>query len=250
LPQLVRLYRRAALGLSGTSMARVRANRTLVNSGWVAQRYRDTHGVPAETLHPPAVGPFPDVPWEARENGVVCIGRLSPEKRLEVVIEIVDQLRARGHPLHLHLVGTPDNESYTATVRRLGAERADWATLHERLSRQALCGLIARQRYGLHGMLDEHFGMAVAELVSAGCIVLVPDGGGQREIVGADPRLLYRSVDEGADRLAAVIGDPALQAELRRSLVPRAETFTPAHFSARVRRDLVSIKTPQVRQLQ
>ena len=39
----------------------------------------------------------------------------------------------------------------------------------------------------LHGMREEHFGMAPAEMARAGVIVWVPNGGGQMEIVGDEP---------------------------------------------------------------
>jgi glycosyltransferase involved in cell wall biosynthesis len=234
-PLPVRLYRGAALRMSGTSLARVAANRTLANSAWVGALYRDTHGAPAETLHPPAAGPFPPVAWTARESGAVCVGRLAPEKRLELVIEIVERVRARGHALRLHLAGTGDDRAYTESIRALARARADWLTLHEGLSRPGLCELMARHRYGVHGMADEHFGMAVAELVSAGCIAFVPDGGGQREIVGGEPRLLWRGAGDAADKIAAVLADASLQEELRAHLAAQRARFTPEHFVARIR---------------
>jgi hypothetical protein len=39
----------------------------------------------------------------------------------------------------------------------------------------------------------EPFGMAPAEMAAAGCIVFVPNDGGQIEIVNGDPRLVYHA---------------------------------------------------------
>ncbi len=244
-PPLVRAYRRAAVRLTGTALARVRTNRTLANSAWVADLYDGVHGAPVEVLHPPAAGPFPVVPWDARENGVLCIGRLSPEKRIEYVVEIVERVRARGHDLHLHLVGMDDDARYAATVRELARARRGWVTLHGELSRDALAALAARQRYGIHGMAAEHFGMAVAEMVAAGCIAFVPDDGGQREIVGNDPRLQFGSAAEGAEKVARVLEDPALQQALRAVLAPRRTAFAPDHFMRRVREIVAELVAPR-----
>ena len=52
---------------------------------------------------------------------------------------------------------------------------------------------MASHRYGIHGMREEHFGMAPAELARAGAIVWVPRGGGQMEIVGHEPALMFDS---------------------------------------------------------
>ncbi|HSP97941.1 MAG TPA: glycosyltransferase family 4 protein [Candidatus Dormibacteraeota bacterium] len=239
------LYRSAALRLSGTRVARVRANRTLANSEWVAQLYRRTHGGAAvEVLHPPAAGPFAQVPWDARADGIVCIGRFSPEKRLEMVIDVVERVRARGHGLTLHLAGMVDDPRYADHVRHVAAARSDWVVVHDRLPRAALGALIAQQRYGIHGMPAEHFGMAVAELVAGGCIPFVPDDGGQREIVGNDPRLLFHTAAEGAEKIATVMGDPALQQSLRAALEPRRRAAGPEHFMRRMREVVAEVARP------
>ncbi|MDX2166487.1 MAG: glycosyltransferase family 4 protein [Deltaproteobacteria bacterium] len=231
----VRGYRRAVSALTRTRPARLRANRTLTNSDWVGERYRDVHGGTPETLNPPAPGTFPERAWSARADGIVCIGRLAAEKRLEVVVDAVERVRARGFDLRLRLIGTPDRSGYATTVRRLVAARPAWATLHEGLSRAALCALVAGQRYGIHAMPDEHFGIAVAEMLRGGCIPFVPASGGPAEIVGRDPRLLFRDAGEAADRIAAVMADDTLQASLRSALAARRERFTPEHFVHRLR---------------
>jgi glycosyltransferase involved in cell wall biosynthesis len=235
LPLFVDAYRRAAVRLTGTALTRVGANRTLANSEWVADLYRGVHGGAVEILHPPAAGPFPSVPWEKRADGVVCIGRFAPPKRVDYVVEIVEQVRALGHDLHLHLVGADDVPRYAASIRKLARARSGWITVHGELPRAALCALVAQQRYGIHGMAAEHFGMAVAEMVAGGCIAFVPDDGGQREIVGNDPRLQFGSAAEGAEKIVRVLADPALQQSLRTGLAARSAAFAPEHFMRRVR---------------
>jgi glycosyltransferase involved in cell wall biosynthesis len=228
------LYYRLARRLGGMSDDGIRRNLTLVNSAFIAARIRKLYGVDPVVLHPPVPGDFPVVPWEARENGVVALGRISPEKRLEDVVEILRRVRARGEAVRLHLVGTGHDAAYTARIRRLVAAEAAWIRLHEDLARAELVALLARQRYGLHAMVGEHFGIAVAEMVRAGCIVFVPRTGGPIEIVG-DDRLLFSSVDDAADRIVATLRDPARQADLRAHLAARAERFSTAHFVARMR---------------
>jgi glycosyltransferase involved in cell wall biosynthesis len=244
LPLLVGAYRRAAVRLTGTALTRVGANRTLANSAWVADLYRGVHGGAVEVLHPPAAGPFPTVPWEARADGVVCIGRLAPQKRVEYVVGIVEQVRALGHDLHLHLVGVDDDPRYATSIRELARTRGGWLTVHGELPRAALCALVAQQRYGIHGMAAEHFGMAVAEMIAGGCIAFVPDDGGQREIVGNDARLQFGTAAEGAEKIARVVGDPALQQSLRTALASRSAAFAPEHFMRRVRAVVAELVAP------
>ena len=89
-------------------------------------------------------------------------------------------------------------------------------------------------RYGIHGMREEHFGMAPAEMVRAGCIVWVPDGGGQVEIVG-DARLTYGSIEEGVAKITRTLGDAEEQTRLRQHLAARAPLFSAERFMQQVR---------------
>jgi hypothetical protein len=69
--------------ISGFSFERMRANTTLVNSHWTGERVRREFNVEPIVVYPPVPGDFPAIPWEARENGFVCIGRLSGEEKFE-----------------------------------------------------------------------------------------------------------------------------------------------------------------------
>ncbi len=221
--------------MTGFSFERMRRNLTLVNSDFIGRRYTAAHGIVPLTLHPPALGTFPEVPWESREDGFVLIGRISPEKHVERAIEILARVRDRFPRVHMHIVGTGDDSEYTAMVRGRVEENASWVSLHEGLARDDLIDLLTRHRYGIHAMEDEHFGMAVAEMVSAGCIPIVPRGGGQVEIVDCDDRMLYTSETEAVDRIERIMGDAKLQDELWRSLAERKELFTTERFVSRIR---------------
>ena len=89
---------------------------------------------------------------------------------------------------------------------------------------------IAKHKYGLSGCRNEAFGIATAEMVKAGCLVWVPDGGGQKEIV-AHPGLVYSGRDHAASLILAALGDPEVEAGLRRHLEGQAEIFSSGRFA-------------------
>ncbi len=89
---------------------------------------------------------------------------------------------------------------------------------------------MVRNRYAIHGMVDEHFGIAPAELQRAGCITFVPNGGGSPEIVGRDERLVYRSIEDAIEKIDRVLSDPELEAELRRDIELRRACFSEHRF--------------------
>jgi len=225
----VSAYRRYAQRLTGFSNERMRSNLTLVNSEWTGNLVRRLHGIEPRTVRPPVPGKFPAVPWREREDGFVCIGRISPEKRIELIIEILAEVRSRGRPVHLHVVGTFGDRAYARRIRRLIAEHHSWVFLEENLARDELARLVAQHRYGIHAMTEEHFGMAVAEMVRGGCIVFAPNGGGQVEIV-ANHRLLYDDTADAVAKVGAVLSDLDTQAELRADLTTKAATLSAERF--------------------
>jgi glycosyltransferase involved in cell wall biosynthesis len=233
---LLRAYYRLADAISRFSHEGIGRNLTLVNSDWTGALMTRWYGIPTRTLYPPVTSSFPGQPWEHRENGFVCIGRISPEKELDRVMDIVGAVRRQAPEVRLHLVGTPGRRGYYRRIMSRARDHADWVSVRESLSRADLVRLIGSQRYGLHGMSEEHFGMAPAEMVLAGCIVWVPDAGGQTEIVGGDPWLTYRSVDDAVAKILQTLREPEEQARLRASLAGRRELFSTERFTAAVRR--------------
>jgi glycosyltransferase involved in cell wall biosynthesis len=238
LPLLFAVYRRAIARATGFSVARMRRNVTVVNSDWTGREVHRLHGIETTTIHPPAVGPFPPVAWSDRADGFVAVGRLVPEKRLELIIDIVRAVRATRPEVSLHLVGgAASDPGYEARIVGHARAAGAWVHLHRDLSRVELARLLGRYRYGLHAMADEHFGMAVAEMVAAGMIPFVPRGGGQVEIV-RDERLLWTTPDDAVTKILAVLASPAEQASLATGLTARAEALGPERF-AREFRELV-----------
>jgi len=223
------------------SFARMRRNRTLVNSEWTGEWVRRVYGIDTVTVYPPAPGEFPEIPWERREDGFVVIGRLHPGKRPDWCLSVLEIVR-REFPVKLHIIGSTSSwadeaEYYRELVPMVNAN-ASWVTLHENISRGEMQQLVARQRYGMHAMQDEHFGMAVAEMVLAGCIPFVHNSGGPTEIVGHDSRLIYDSAEEAAERILRVLQSPAEQADIRAGLASRKDLFRPATFMRAIRAEV------------
>jgi glycosyltransferase involved in cell wall biosynthesis len=229
-PGLLPLYYWAADRLAGFSIERMKQNITLTNSDWTGRIVQRLHGITPRTLYPPIPARFADVPWEARRDGFLCIGRFSPEKNLDRVIDVVAGVRNHVPDATLCLAGTPGPRDYYKRIREHARRAGDWVWFEEGLSREALLALIPTFRYGIHGMADEHFGMAPAEMAAAGCIVFVPNDGGQVEIVDGDPRLLYETVDDAVASITRIMKDPAEQRAVREMLRVRARAFSVERF--------------------
>ncbi len=230
------LYYRLADRIAGFSLARMKQNVSLVNSDWTGAHVERFLGITTRTLYPPVADPGPGAPWAERRTAFLTIGRLSPEKEYERVIAILSRVRERVPGLTLTIVGTWDRHArrYRDQLFDLARSLGPWITFRQDVSRDEIRALMATHRYGIHGMREEHFGMAPAELARAGCIVWVPAGGGQMEIVGREPALMYDSVDDAVTKILRTIGDPAEQLRLR-DVLAASERFSTAHFVRQVR---------------
>ena len=94
---------------------------------------------------------------------------------------------------------------------------------------------MASHRYGIHGMREEHFGMAPAELARAGVITWVPRGGGQSEIVAGEPALTYDTDEEAVQKITATLRSPDEQQRLHALVTAASERFSAAQFVNQVR---------------
>jgi glycosyltransferase involved in cell wall biosynthesis len=238
IPFVVDTYRWFAFRATGFSLERMRRNLSLVNSDFIGSVFRALHGVETVTLYPPIAGTFPTIPWERREDGFVCIGRISPEKRIERIVEILSRVRSRGRSPHLHIIGTPDDAGYTAFIKTCIDANRSWVMMHENVAREELAQLVASHRYGMHAMEGEHFGMAVAEMVRAGCIVFAPNNGGPAQILGGDERLLYSTPQDAVEKIELTMASPLRQRELTDYLSRRSALFSAQRFVSEFR-DLV-----------
>ncbi len=226
--------------ISGFSFERIRRNITLVNSQWTQCVYERIYQAPATVLYPPVWSDVPRRPWAERENGFVCVGRFSPEKQLGKLIDLLAAVRAAGEPVHLHLTGTAGPErfeqDYFRDLKLKTASLTDWVHWEEHLSRAQLSELMVAHRYGIHRMEEEHFGVAVAELMAAGSIVFAHNSGGPAETLAEFPSLLFRQQEEAVAKILNVLRDRSQHATLSDRLQRRAAEFSVGRFMEEIQK--------------
>jgi glycosyltransferase involved in cell wall biosynthesis len=216
------------------SLEGVKTNCALTVSNWTGEVVRKVYGVETRTVYPPVTLEFPEVPFAEREPGFVCLGRIVPAKRILELISIMRSVRERGFDVHLHIIGPVGDSDYVRRVRAAQGEHSTWVFLEGSLERARMTEMITRHRFGIHGMLQEHFGIAVAEMAKAGCIVFLPCGGGQPEIVDHDSRVVYVNDDEAVDKIVAVLEDEQIQANLSEKMSACGSRFSSARFVSEI----------------
>jgi glycosyltransferase involved in cell wall biosynthesis len=227
-------YLRACRAINGARADGWQGNLSLANSDWSANLLREKFGAESRTLYPPVDTDFPQVEYADRHHGFVCLGRISAEKRVDANIEILARVRERGHDVHLHILGGVDDSAYGARVKSLAGQHKDWVFLEGWAVGDAKKDLLAGHRFGIHGRENEPFGIAVGEMVNAGCIVFVPGGGGQVEIVD-HPSLIFSGDSDAVNKIDAVLKNVDEQAKLRAHLSQKSARFAPEAFEAQIR---------------
>jgi glycosyltransferase involved in cell wall biosynthesis len=230
------LYVLASRRIARWSKPPIEAARLLLtNSGWTARQFlRHYPGAKPQVMYQGAQTELdarsPDfLSFEQRADNFVILGRVAPAKRLEVAVEIIDALRARGREVGLIIIGSGAG-GYADEIAGL-IEARPHISWRRNLSRREVERLVVTQKWGLHCAPHEHYGLAALELLRLGCVVFVPDNGGQAEVVN-DPRLRYSSVEDARVKIEAVLDSPRLQDELRAKLSEVTATHTVDRFRA------------------
>jgi len=240
-------YLALARRLHGVKPNAWQKNVTIANSRWTRKVFADKYGILSQVIYPPVPGLFPSVPWMKKENGFIYIGRISPEKSIDEIIRILMGVKARGHRIHLHIYGRLDDTPYVRYIQRLQGQNRDWILLEGLIVGDEKRKVMSAHKFGISGRRAEPFGISAAELVKAGCLVWVPNGGGQVEIVDA-PELTYNSCDDAIEKICHVLESKNLQLRLRRHLQLRSRRFSSEAFVSDIHKVVdVFLKTQDVR---
>lgn len=232
---LRRIYRTIFKHWSGYSEARMKANLTLTLSKWMAQLLKEVYGINARVIYPPVKRDFGRVDWLERENGFVLVARVVREKKIESAIKIISGVRKRGYDVHLHILSGIGDNRYWMELRRMSAGM-DWIHWEQRLAKEAYGRMLSAHKYGIHPRPNEQFGIGIAEMILAGVIPFVPSEGGQAEIVGYNPNLLWSSEEEAIEKIVRIISDSTLQEQIRSALQHSYHPWLPENFKEEIKR--------------
>jgi glycosyltransferase involved in cell wall biosynthesis len=226
--------------------------RVLANSQYTRHWIRRLWGVDSDVLFPPIR--TRDLRPGTKTRRILTVGRfIAPgyghsKKQLEQVRAFGEMVRGGGlDGWELHLVGgcEPAHRPYLAEVRR--AAEGLPVHIHANAPRTLVEDLFATSSvfWVATGLGEdeeaapwvfEHFGITTVEAMAAGCVPVVIDKAGQREIVrhGTDGyRWTTLAELEALTRMVA--GDEQLRARLAASATERAGTFSEEAFATRWR---------------
>src|SRR5712691_4000915 len=227
-----RLYYRPASAYYRNRVRRVRILLSVSDftRGFVEKKWeRDSR-----TVYPPCpVETFSELSKvQPREDLVVTVGRIVPEKRFHLFIEL-----ARIVPkTRFVAIGSLSNEasSYYERLKSTAPENVSFVLSPLRKVKD----LLGRAMAYVHCAENEHFGITIVEAMAAGCVPIVHDSGGPREIVTSDVGFRWSNLSAAARQIAILAEQDDLRRELSATASARARQFRPEVFESEMTRVL------------
>lgn len=205
------------------------------NSEYVHERLTAFYGDFHDTIFYPPTTYEPEDSVETPPRDpmrIICLGRISPQKRITDIIDVVEQARVLSKKdIKLTVAGPCGKGEYAAKIRQIAKART-WITLVDGVFGKAKDALLRSGSFAVHARRDEEFGIAVAEYLKAGLIPLVPDEGGSREVVDR-PELSYSTNKDAAGKLARLVLDSAFAETMRSHCQSRALEFSRDKYEKR-----------------
>jgi glycosyltransferase involved in cell wall biosynthesis len=188
----------------------------------------------SRTVYPPCpVEAFSELSRvQPRENLVVTIGRIVPEKRFHLFVKL-----ARLVPkTRFVAIGSLSDErsAYYEQLKRTAPENVSFVLSPLRKVKD----LLGRAMAYVHCAENEHFGITIVEAMAAGCVPIVHDSGGPREIVTSDVGFRWPHLSAAARQIATLAENDDLRRELSATSSARAKQFRPEVFESEMTRVL------------
>jgi len=175
-----------------------------------AKRIERNTGLSVDVLYPPVSQFFKlrHIDNKSKKNIVVTVTRIAGEKRPETIPQIATLASKAVSFVVIGSCKLPHEsdvlDRLQESIRKLGVKERVRVLLN--ISRERHRDILQSSKVYLHPFVSyEGFGVSVVEAMSAGCIPVVPDVGGLREIVPKQFR--YSSVEEAASMIDASIAN-------------------------------------------
>lgn len=178
--------------------------RILTNSKYSEEIIRSTLNRDAKVVYPPvdtAKHRTALNKYSKRENWVVIISRYTWERNLNLIPEMAKEIKEATFQIIGNTALTYSPKVIEA-IRKRSSELgvSDRVHLNVDIPFTKKLEILAKAKIYVNTLKDEHFGISIAEAMSAGLIPIVPNEGGQREI---PPRreFLYNDLEDAINKV-------------------------------------------------
>jgi glycosyltransferase involved in cell wall biosynthesis len=183
-------------------------------------------GRESATLYPPCPIDLYTGLKLSKEDLVVTVGRIAPEKRMELFLEIARKLS----DIKFAIIGSvaSDKGPYFESLKARSPSNLSIVVSPLRKVKD----ILGRAKVYVHCARNEHFGITIVEAMSAGVVPIVNDSGGPREIVSEDVGYRWVTTPDAVEQISKVVADDNLRDKFANAAVRRSRLFGPEQFES------------------
>lgn len=159
---------------------------------YLSKFLKDAH---IEVLYPPCDVRYFRIPrtqLSRKKDIVITAGRITSEKRLELIIALAERLNQYTFLITGKL---EDLKYYNSLLKTIKSKRLCNIKIVPNPSKHQLRYLYLDSKVYFHAMRGEHFGKTIVEAMAGGCIPVVPVLGGCKEIIDGIGYVYYNLTD-------------------------------------------------------
>jgi glycosyltransferase involved in cell wall biosynthesis len=196
----------------------------ITNSNYTKNVIKTAWGIDAKVIYPPCPQySFPLGIQEERCNVVCSMGRFTPEKNYEMIIKLAQCLPN----VRFELMGSVANNDIHY-LEKLTNAAPENTTFHVNATIQEKMNVLKQSKVLVHSFIDEPFGIALIEAMSAG-VIPVTHNSGAAKVDGIVPeKFRYRDLDSAIAAITNALSSWNPQEAL--SLREFAKGFSPDSF--------------------
>lgn len=190
----------------------------LANSWFTASFFKKYLRIDPIIINPPVnlddIIDTKPLPMHERENFVLTVSRISPEKRPELTVYIAKRLRKHRVRVVLAGVLSSYNKPYYDSLVELAIREKvdDYIDIYVNIPRCKLVELYKRSLVYVHVTPKEHFGISIVEAMAAGTPSIIPiNSGAWIDIAKQDPRIAppYIDIGEAVCKISKILSNPS-----------------------------------------
>jgi glycosyltransferase involved in cell wall biosynthesis len=179
----------------------------LTNSEYTRKAISNAFNIEAKILYPPVdIDTFQEIALKSnqRDDMVLVISRIAPDKQIENAIEVARIMRDRGIGKVITIAGNLhyyDHHYYQQLKNMItDYDLSDYVSLQTNISFSRLIQLMQLAKVYFHPRMDEHFGISIVEAMASGLVPVVSNVGGHTEFVPS--KYHFHTLGHAADLIA------------------------------------------------
>jgi glycosyltransferase involved in cell wall biosynthesis len=179
----------------------------LTNSEYTRKAISNAFNIDAKVLYPPVdVDTFRDIALKSnqREDMILVLSRIAPDKQIENAIEVARLMRGRGIRKGMIIAGNLHHydHHYYQQLKNMIADYdlSDYVSFQTNISFSKLVQLMQFAKVSFHPRIGEHFGISIVEAMASGLVPVVSNIGGQTEFVPS--KYHFHTLGHAADLIA------------------------------------------------